>query len=159
MNYDAALEKYTSALATCPEYLSQSRAVLYANIGACMLKQEKWTKCVESCTTALKLAPDYVKPLLRRAFANEKIGSWASLQASLEDFKRAQELAPSGEAAQGLLRVQPKADEARKRETDEMLGKLKDLGNGILKPFGLSTDMFKMAPDGKGGYSMNFQQR
>jgi len=36
-----------------------------------------------------------------------------------------------------------------------MLAKLKDLGNTVLGKFGLSTDMFKMAPDGKGGYSMN----
>ena len=33
------------------------------------------------------------------------------------------------------------------------------LGNGILKPFGLSTDMFKMNKDpSTGGYNMSFDQ-
>ena len=33
------------------------------------------------------------------------------------------------------------------------------LGNGILKPFGLSTDMFKMKKDeATGGYNMSFGQ-
>jgi len=58
-----------------------------------------------------------------------------------------------------LRALQPRLDEAKQREMEDMMGKLKDLGNGILKPFGLSTTNFNFIKDkNTGGYSMQFNQ-
>jgi hypothetical protein len=79
---------------------------------------------------------------------------------------------PLQEAKRLLQALRPRVDAAQKRETDEMVGKLKDLGNSILGKskdyasgwpltwcvgnFGLSTNNFQFVPNGEGGYSMNF---
>ncbi|KAL4898093.1 hypothetical protein BDV59DRAFT_197044 [Aspergillus ambiguus] len=103
------------------------------------------------------------KALMRRARAKSLLGGWGNLQGAEEDYKvlAAMENLPPDERriVQKALRELPaRINQAREKEMAEMMGKLKDLGNGILKPFGLSTDNFKFTQDPKtGGYSMNFQ--
>ena len=58
-----------------------------------------------------------------------------------------------------LRSIAPRLEAAKQQEMGDMMGKLKDLGNGLLKPFGLSTNNFQFTKDEKtGGYSMNFNQ-
>ena len=40
----------------------------------------------------------------------------------------------------------------------EMMDSLKKLGNMVLKPFGLSTNNFKMEQNESGSYNIQFQQ-
>lgn len=71
------------------------------------------------------------------------------------------DLAPlDRKAVQKALReLPPRLNTAKDKEMAEMMGKLKGLGNSILKPFGLSTENFQFVKDEKtGGYSMNFNQ-
>ena len=102
------------------------------------------------------------KSLLRRARAKSSLGGWANLQAAEDDYRdlathASSSLPPADrKVVQAALRELPaRVQEAREREMGEMMGKLKELGNGLLRPFGLSTDMFKMQGDGKGGYSLS----
>jgi hypothetical protein len=142
--------------------------------------------------------PSYVKALQRRALSNETINTWSSLTSAQEglnipfgvngvdgyhvtDYTKLLTLLPSSssqveEIRRTLRRLKPRVEAAQKKETDEMLGKLKGLGNSILGAFdarsrlrtlskrtfsgnfGLSTDNFKFEPNGQGGYSMNFSR-
>ena len=109
------------------------------------------------------------KLLLRRARSRSSItpSSWTHLGGALEDYRTLSTpeyfstLPPSDQRTvrQALTTLPARVNEAKDKEVGEMMGKLKELGNGILKPFGLSTDMFKMTQDqGTGGWSMNFDQ-
>ncbi|KAH0838466.1 TPR-like protein [Lanmaoa asiatica] len=142
---------------------AKARAVLYANIGACLSKLEDHKGVVDACSQALSDDPHYVKALQRRATSNEKIGTWSSLSSAQEDYKLLVELLPPGspeltQTRKVIQSLEPRTRAAQEKETAEMMDKLKGLGNTILGNFGLSTDNFKFEPNGQGGYSMNFVQ-
>ncbi|KAK4151797.1 putative nonsense-mediated mRNA decay protein [Chaetomidium leptoderma] len=92
------------------------------------------------------------KALMRRARARSELGGWSNLEGAVEDYKRLAGMANLTAADKKIVQAQlrvlpPRAKAAQEKETAEMWGKLKDLGNGLLKPFGLSTDSFKMVKD------------
>jgi len=140
---------------------AKARAILNANIGACHVKLEEYKDAVTACTEALADDPNYVKALQRRATCNERIGSWTSLVSAQDDYNTLLKILPPTSPQitpiqRSLASIKPRAEAAQKKETDEVMSKLKGLGNSLLGNFGLSTDNFKFDPDGKGGYSMNF---
>ncbi|KAG2185040.1 hypothetical protein INT43_000953, partial [Umbelopsis isabellina] len=160
--YEEAIAKYEDALLACPERNTQDRAVFFANIAACQMKQGKFAEAKESCTSALKLTPTYSKALFRRAQAGEKIETYSSLSESLQDYQAVRELdditeVTRRECLKAEQRLPAEIKEKGEREKEEMMGKLKDLGNTLLGKFGLSTDNFQMQKDpSSGNYSVNF---
>ncbi|KAI6158763.1 TPR-like protein [Pisolithus thermaeus] len=142
---------------------SKARAVVNANIAACLIK----LMLVSLLPTALEDDPHYIKALQRRAAASEKVDSWSSL-ARAQDwlgsayYKLLLELFPANSPEvprikRALQLLEPRVKAAQKRETDEMVDKLKVLATVFsVRRFGLSTDNFKFEPNGQGGYSMNF---
>ncbi|KAH9486748.1 Tetratricopeptide repeat protein 1 [Psilocybe cubensis] len=136
------------------------RAVLNANMGACFVKLGDHKEAVKLCTEAIRDDPTYIKARERRAASNDALNTWTSLTSVQEDYEALLKLIDSPSQQSDIRRklqlLKPRLEAAQKRETDEMLGKLKSLGNSILGNFGLSTDNFKFEPNGSGGYSMNF---
>ncbi|KAH9004412.1 TPR-like protein, partial [Lactarius hatsudake] len=139
---------------------AKARSVFNANIAACYVKLGENENAVKACTEALQDDPSYIRVLSRRAQCNEKIGSWSALSSAKEDYTTLLTQLPSSsnqvaEVNRSLRLLEPRIEEAQKREVGEVVDKLKGLGNSVLGRFGLSTDNFKFEPNGQGGYSLN----
>lgn len=72
------------ALPTAPEAAPQ-RAIYLANLAACSLKQSQWAEAAEACTAALDLDPGYLKALVRRSEAFERVDE---LEPALADINK-----------------------------------------------------------------------
>ncbi|KAJ7991982.1 hypothetical protein DPEC_G00289490 [Dallia pectoralis] len=71
-----AVEKYSDAIDGCCDagtVSPEDLCILYSNRAACFLKVGSSTECIQDCTRALELQPFSLKPLLRRAMANETL--------------------------------------------------------------------------------------
>ncbi|XP_013143096.1 PREDICTED: tetratricopeptide repeat protein 1-like [Papilio polytes] len=155
--YEKSVEKYTEGLRICPLQFEQQRSILYCNRSAAKMKLEKYKRAIKDCTKAIELDEKYLKAYNRRAQSYE---ATEKFDECLVDYKKILEIDPGHKEAQAaVIRLPPLIEEKNEKLKKEMLGKLKDLGNMILKPFGLSTDNFQMEQDPESkGYKINFKQ-
>nr|XP_004611612.1 unnamed protein product [Sorex araneus] len=156
-DYLEAENSYSQALQTCPCCFQQERSVLFSNRAAARMKQDKKEAAISDCSKAIQLNPSYIRAILRRAELYEKADK---LDEALEDYKAVLERDPSvAQAREACMRLPRQIEERNERLKEEMLGKLKDLGNLVLRPFGLSTENFQIKQDSStGSYSINFVQ-
>ena len=78
---------------------------------------------------------------------------------ALKDYQSVLELDPKNVVAHKAVRELPaKIEERNEKLKSEMIDNLKKLGNMCLKPFGLSTNNFKMEQNESGSYNIQFQQ-
>jgi len=155
--YLPSVSSYSNALRVCPRAYPKDRSIMYANRAAARLHLDENKLAISDCSAALELNPNYLKALIRRAELYEKTDS---LDEALADYQKALEMDPSlSHARLACIRLPDQIKERNEKMKDEMLGKLKDLGNMCLKPFGLSTNNFALNQDpNTGSYSINFQQ-
>ncbi|KVI01371.1 Tetratricopeptide-like helical [Cynara cardunculus var. scolymus] len=180
--YQEALLKYDYAIQLAPEMSSSSeiRSICHNNRATCFCKLSpmeaehgvRWRvyggcdgeeeggnyeDTIKECTKALEINPTYMKALLRRGEAHEKLKNYDE---AIADMKKILELDPSNhQAKRTIIRLEPLAIEKREKMKEEMIGKLKDMGNTILGKFGMSVDNFKAVQDpNTGSYSISFQR-
>jgi len=156
--YEESIKLYTKALLQCPLQEKEYRAVLYANRSAAKIKYGPSAResAIEDCTKSLENNDKYMKSLIRRAKLYEELDK---LDEAFADYKRIFELDPSNnEARAAVQRLPPIINERNEKLKEEMMGKLKDLGNMVLRPFGLSTNNFQLQPTEAGGYTINFKK-
>lgn len=151
-----AHELYSEGLRICPKSCTKERSVLLGNRCACLMALQKKDMAIADCNAALKLDPNYLKVLLRRAQLLEET---EKLDEALADYKKIVEIDPTIPVARAACMRLPKIIEVRNEKMKkEMLGQLKSLGNKLLSPFGLSTNNFKMEQNENGAYNVQFVQ-
>lgn len=133
------------------------RAIYFGNKAACYIKLEQFAEAAHECSAALDINPNYAKVLLRRSSAYEGLDD---LERALADAQKAMEIDPDNKVALSVIRrLEPIVQERREKMKEEMLGKLKELGNSVLGKFGMSLDNFKAEKDpSTGSYSIKYQQ-
>ncbi|KAK8845544.1 hypothetical protein IAR55_006259 [Kwoniella newhampshirensis] len=119
--------------------------------------------CLGNLAASLEIDPNYIKGLHRRATASERITTLTSLNTAKDDYTKLISLLPSNSPLipvirRSLLTLPGRIKDEEKKQYDEMMGKLKELGNSFLGNFGLSTDSFKFDQQPGGGYSMQFNR-
>uniref|UniRef100_A0A3Q1EWC4 Tetratricopeptide repeat protein 1 n=1 Tax=Acanthochromis polyacanthus TaxID=80966 RepID=A0A3Q1EWC4_9TELE len=156
-DWSAAGRSYTEALVLCPVCYSRERAVLFSNRAAARLHLDLKDQAISDCSRAIELNPEYLRALLRRAELYEQT---EKLDEALEDYKKVLDRDPNHPGArQACMRLPQQIQERNEKLKEEMISKLKDLGNMILRPFGLSTNNFQVNQDSSSGsYSINFVQ-
>lgn len=156
-NYEEAIEFYLRSLELCDDNDIKTKTILFSNLAASKDHLQEIDEAIDYCNKALELNESHVKALLRRAELYRKTDK---LHESLEDYKKYLELNPDDKRIVSIVKeLEVKVEERNEKLKAEMLSKLKDLGNAVLKPFGLSTDNFNLKKNPEtGGYSVDFQQ-
>lgn len=157
-DFTSALDCYSSALLLCPRELPSERAVLYSNKAMCNLRLGQDQLALSDWSHSLDTNPLYRKARLKRAQLYETLGK---LEEALEDFSELLKSDPScPQAREAVPRLSAQVEAQREALKTEALSKLRDLGDMVLKPFGISTGDFNFVQDpSTGSYSVSFGKK
>ncbi|KAL2496507.1 TPR repeat-containing thioredoxin TTL1 [Forsythia ovata] len=113
-------ERFTEACSAYAEglRLDPLNSILYCNRAACWFKLGQWERSVDDCNVALRIQPNYIKALLRRAASNSKLERWAEAVRDYEVLRR--ELPDDNEVAESLFHAQVALKKSRGEDVYNM---------------------------------------
>lgn len=156
-NFYEAADLYTKALDKCPLVFSSDRATYLSNRAASHMKLFDWEAAIKDCTEAIELGPPNDKPLERRAYSYAM--SEDNFDKALEDYESLAQKYPKKRMYRDKVEELKRGiHERNEKMKQDMLEKLKSLGNMCLRPFGLSTDSFELQQQPGGGYSISMKK-
>uniref|UniRef100_A0A0N5BV12 TPR_REGION domain-containing protein n=1 Tax=Strongyloides papillosus TaxID=174720 RepID=A0A0N5BV12_STREA len=159
--FSEALNNYQHCIEICPLKFTKDHSIFHGNISACYIKLENWESAINSIEEALKLDPNNLKFVERRAFAR-KNKKGESLELAIEDYKLLIEKSTDKNAKAGyalkIKEIENLIVERNEKLKNELFDGLKKFGDFCLKPFGLSTNNFELKQNDEGGYSINMKQ-
>ena len=159
-NYSSAIDLYTEGLLICPKTCKEERSALFNNRSICLDLIGQKEKAIIDCTKAIELNDSYIKAIRRRAKLYQESEKFEESQSDWEKLLKIPNIPSqfSTEAKTALLKLKQQIEERNEKLKTEMMGQLKKLGNMCLKPFGLSTNNFKLEQNEQGSYSCQFVQ-
>ncbi|KAL9649479.1 hypothetical protein ABK040_000718 [Willaertia magna] len=155
------------------ENLKELIITLYSNLSLCYFQLSAFQKSLDYCNFILKDLNQmkHLKSYFKRSQCHENLNQF---QLAFEDIKKCIELIKEEEKENKQLlnlsfikklnedykRLEKLAEEEKKKQMNEMLGQVKDLGNQFLGLFGLSLDNFKVNQNSEsGGFNISMNNK
>lgn len=108
--------------------LRQLKLQLYSNLAMCDLKAQDWSQAIHNCNEALKIDPNNIKVLFRRASARL---SYGLLDDALRDVTKGLEVEPSNKDLKALESKIRAKEKANKQEEKKMYGNIFNKSAGL----------------------------